>query len=107
MDEVVVRRDILKYLYEKKDFVKGKDLVNMFGIEKDDLRYCVHFLEIKGYLIVKSSSYCMSYYTKITEKGRDIIKEILVKRDEKTSKQKNAYKKYPKIKSRRLKCPYR
>ncbi|MBA2861840.1 hypothetical protein [Methanococcus maripaludis] len=107
MDEVAVRRDILEYLYEKRDFVKGKDLVNISGLEKDDLKYCIHFLEIKGYLMVKSSSYGMSYYTRITEKGKDIIKEILDKREDRNSKKKHEHKKYPLIKSRKLRCPYK
>ncbi|WP_459202460.1 hypothetical protein [Methanococcus sp. CF] len=107
MDEVAVRQDILKYLYEKEDFVKGKDLMAISGLEKNDLKYLVHFLEIKGYLIVKSSSYGMSYYTKITEKGKEIIREILDKREENELKQKNSHKKYPKIKSRKLRCPYK
>jgi len=82
VDEVIIRQNILKYLFEKEDFVKGRELTAISGLEKDDLRYLVHFLEVKGYLIVKSSSYGMSYYTKITKKGIDIIKNILVKKED-------------------------
>ncbi|MBB6402557.1 putative transcriptional regulator [Methanococcus maripaludis] len=82
MDEVIIRQNILRYLFEKETFVKGKELTTISGLEKDDLKYIIHFLEVKGYLIVKSSSYGMSYYTKITKKGMEIIKDILVKKEE-------------------------
>ncbi|MBA2868754.1 hypothetical protein [Methanococcus maripaludis] len=82
MDEVIIRQNILRYLFEKETFVKGKELTTISGLEKDDLKYIIHFLEVKGYLIVKSSSYGMSYYTKITKKGIEIIKDILVKKEE-------------------------
>ncbi|AVB75589.1 hypothetical protein [Methanococcus maripaludis] len=82
MDEVIIRQNILRYLFEKETFVKGKELTTISGLEKDDLKYIIHFLEVKGYLIVKSSSYGMSYYTKITKKGIEIINDILVKKEE-------------------------
>ncbi|MBA2840399.1 putative transcriptional regulator [Methanococcus maripaludis] len=82
MDEVIIRQNILRYLFEKETFVKGKELTTISGLEKDDLKHIIHFLEVKGYLIVKSSSYGMSYYTKITKKGIEIIKDILVKKEE-------------------------
>ncbi|ABO35254.1 conserved hypothetical protein [Methanococcus maripaludis C5] len=73
MPELEIRKNILKYLHEKGNYVSGGELADKINLKRDELKVHLDFLETKGYLKLNGAVGGISHISAITEKGKKMV----------------------------------